>query len=42
MVRRVIASRYRDERSGLLLCIRLLSEAMVLLRAMMESAPSFS
>ena len=42
MVRRVIASRYRDDRSGLLLCIRLLSEAMVLLRAMMESAPSFS
>ena len=28
--------------SGLLLCIRLLSEAMDLLRAMMESAPSLS
>jgi hypothetical protein len=31
-----------DGRSGLLLCMRLLCEAMVLLRAMMESAPTFS
>jgi hypothetical protein len=30
-----------DGRSGLLLCMRLLGEAMVLLRAMMESAPNF-
>ena len=31
-----------DGRSGLLLCIRLLGEAMDLLRAMMESAPALS
>jgi len=42
MVRRLIASKIFDEGSGLLLCMRLLGEAMVLLRAMMDSAPSFS
>jgi len=38
----LIASNLFDGGSGLLLCMRLLSEAMDLLRAMMESAPSFS
>jgi hypothetical protein len=42
MVRRPIASIIFDGRSGLLLCIRLLGEALDLLRAMMESAPTFS
>jgi len=42
MVRRLIASKIFDGGSGLLLCMRLLSEVMVLLRAMMECAPSFS
>jgi len=42
MVRRLIASKIFDGRSGLLLCMRLLNEVMVLLRAMMESAPAFS
>ena len=42
MVRRLIASTISDGKSGLLLCIRLLSEALYLLRAMMESAPALS
>ena len=42
MVRRLIASTISDDKSGLLLCIRLLSEALNQLRAMMESTPAFS
>jgi hypothetical protein len=35
----ILQARLSDGRSGLLLCIGLLSEALDLLRAMMESAP---